>query len=186
MKLFIAKIIMVFSISSFAHEIKEVTKNTTTVEKSTHTHEKSCKKCDRHSCDLERKQTIIQNCNSNNVKKEVIIKWKPRKTKYIYRDREVVKWKYKKTPSKTRVVKKVKKVYVKRKQRKHSVSLLGLASKTKLETRSVNGGGASEFEAETKYEPDMGLMYQYDFDRVRGTVGGTLNGSAFIGVGFNF
>jgi hypothetical protein len=32
----------------------------------------------------------------------------------------------------------------------------------------------------------VGLMYQHDFDAIRFSVGGTIQGTGFLGIGLNF
>jgi hypothetical protein len=65
---------------------------------------------------------------------------------------------------------------------KNAINLIGAASQTKLETEST----ASTFQTITKYQPDVGLMYQHDFNYVRGSIGVTLNGTLMLGVGLTF
>lgn len=130
---------------------------------------------------------VIQNCNASEPKtvyKDRVIykKGKVRyktKTKVIYKDRPA-RVKYK-----TKVVK--QRVYVKPKEYNHSLSLLGMASKTRLETTEEDlGGGNQRIQAETEYEADLGVMYQYDHERLRFSIGGSLNGTGFLGAGIKF
>jgi hypothetical protein len=133
---------------------------------------------------------VIQNCQPE-VKTKIVyrdrVKWK---TKVVYRDR--VKWKtkvvYRDKPAKVKrkVVNKVRKIYLKKKEYNHSLSLLGMASKTKLESDEQIIGGNQRVETETVYEGDGGVMYQYDHNRLRFSIGGSLNGTGFLGAGFKF
>jgi hypothetical protein len=66
--------------------------------------------------------------------------------------------------------------------RKNAISLIGGISQTKLEVSQT----ASTYNAKNKYEADLGLMYQRDFKRVRGSIAATLNGTALLGIGFTF
>lgn len=68
--------------------------------------------------------------------------------------------------------------------RRHSLSFLAGRSYTDLDHSRVS---KSLHKVYTEKEFDMGLMYQYDFNRqIRGSVIGTVNGSALLGVGINF
>ena len=67
-------------------------------------------------------------------------------------------------------------------QKKNSVSVIVGTSATALKTESTT----STFKAETKPELDLGLMYQRDISKVRGSVSATINGSVMFGVGLMF
>lgn len=77
----------------------------------------------------------------------------------------------------TKPVYKTKKVYVE-KQKANSISVLALQGKFGY---TLNNDLVRE-----EYKQDMGLMYQKDVNQFRFTVGGTLRGTGFIGVGLNF
>jgi len=64
----------------------------------------------------------------------------------------------------------------------HAVSLLVGASKTSLNTQT----NTNNFTARTDYETDLGLMFQRDFTRFRGSFGATINGTLLLGAGFTF
>jgi hypothetical protein len=65
----------------------------------------------------------------------------------------------------------------------NAISLIGAASQTGMD---VTNNGDGSFSAHSVYRPDAGLMYQHDFNNVRGSIGATLNGSALLGVGLKF
>ena len=65
---------------------------------------------------------------------------------------------------------------------KNSLSILGVAATTKLETSLSD----TSFKAKNDYEPDLGLMYQRDFDNFRGTLGATIKGTLLLGAGIRF
>jgi len=65
---------------------------------------------------------------------------------------------------------------------KNAVSLLVGASKTSLNTQT----NTNNFTARTDYETDLGLMFQRDFTRFRGSFGATINGTLLLGAGFTF
>lgn len=65
---------------------------------------------------------------------------------------------------------------------RNAISILGGASPTKLNTSST----PTSFKAANDFEPAVGLMYQHDFGRIRGSVAATLNGVGLLGVGLNF
>ena len=65
---------------------------------------------------------------------------------------------------------------------KNAITLLGAVSKTDLKTESND----VVFKAKTEYEPDLGLMYQRDFGRIRCSFGATINGTGLLVIGLNF
>jgi hypothetical protein len=67
--------------------------------------------------------------------------------------------------------------------RKNSISLLLGRSVTGLQTSQPS---PSTLDAKTVGQFDAGAMYQRDFGRIRISVGGTMNGSVYGGVGLNF
>ena len=77
----------------------------------------------------------------------------------------------------------VEKIVVQKEEsRKNAISLIGGLSSTKLEVSQTS----NTYNAKNKYEPDLGLMYQRDFKRFRGSIAATLNGTALLGVGLTF
>lgn len=66
--------------------------------------------------------------------------------------------------------------------KRNSLSLLGVASTTKLES-SLEG---TTFKANNEYQPDLGLMYQRDFNSIRATLGATIRGTFLLGAGVKF
>ena len=84
------------------------------------------------------------------------------------------------TKYKTRTV--VKEKIVKEEMDRNSLSLIAVANPTGL-TVSEAGG---KHKAKTDYEFDIGLMFQHDFDDIRGTVGVTVQGNLFLGAGVRF
>lgn len=69
---------------------------------------------------------------------------------------------------------------------KNAISLLGLASPTGFKSASAHSQNSGQIKVETEYEPDLGLMYQRDFSSFRFSIGGTINGTGFLGGGFTF
>lgn len=65
---------------------------------------------------------------------------------------------------------------------KNSLSLVVPYAPTSLEVNQDSNG----FSAKTVRKLDAGLIYQRDFNRVRGSVGATVGGSALLGLGYNF
>jgi len=105
------------------------------------------------------------------IKVEPKVIYKTRwKTKVVYKDRPVVK-------------KKVEKVEVVRHEgRKNALSVIGGVSKTDI--RSRKDGNTTV--VDTQFEPDVGVMFQHDFGRIRGSVSGTINRNLMLGVGLTF
>ena len=69
-------------------------------------------------------------------------------------------------------------------KKKNSISLLGGVSPTSL---SVTNNGGGNYSYQNNYQADAGLMFQRDLsDSIRGTLGGTVRGNAFLGLGLNF
>lgn len=77
-----------------------------------------------------------------------------------------------------------KRVVVER-YKKNAISLLGLYQPTKLVTSGVDASGNFNH-AETRWQTDVGAMYQHDFSSLRGSVGISVRGSALLGVGYAF
>lgn len=71
---------------------------------------------------------------------------------------------------------------VKEKRHNDAISLIGGMSKTDLQVKQTS----TSYDARNLYEPNVGLMYQHDFNRVRGSFGLTVNGTGFLGVGYSF
>jgi hypothetical protein len=65
---------------------------------------------------------------------------------------------------------------------KNSVSLMIPFARTKF-SASQDG---NNFRVENQYQPDLGIMYQRDFNRIRGTAGLSIQGVGLLGVGYNF
>lgn len=76
--------------------------------------------------------------------------------------------------------------------RKNAFTLLGGVAHTRLETslttttNPVLANVRNEFNARTVRELDLGLMYQRDFDRIRGSVAATIRGTVLLGIGWVF
>ena len=68
------------------------------------------------------------------------------------------------------------------KSNKNAISLIAGASPTALTMTKKK----PKLGAETGYEADVGLMYQRDFDDIRGSVAVTIRGTGFLGVGLVF
>lgn len=64
----------------------------------------------------------------------------------------------------------------------NAISLFGGPTPTGLKTTKTGGS----IKVETDYEPDLGLMFQHDFDEIRGSIAVTLQGTAFLGLGVVF
>lgn len=71
---------------------------------------------------------------------------------------------------------------VKEKRYNDAISLIGGTSKTDLQVKQTG----NTYDARNQYEATVGLMYQHDFDRVRGSLGITVNGIGFLGAGYSF
>lgn len=113
----------------------------------------------------------VNNENQCVSKVKTITRWR---TKVVYRDKT--------TPSTSNKV--VKKTVTKYPNR-NSLSLMGINAQTKVErdVRDQNG----EVRINQSDEIDFGIMYQRDFFRnTRFSIGGSLNGTGFVGVGLNF
>lgn len=110
------------------------------------------------------------------------IKWR---TKYVYVNVPQAPKKAKPVKPKviTKVKTKIKKVYVKPKRKKNSISLLGVAAKTDYEVIE----SATSTDVDKQYEADFGVMYQRDVsESIRFSIGGTVNGTGMIGLGWNY
>jgi len=69
-------------------------------------------------------------------------------------------------------------------KKRNNISLLGVANPTNLQVTNQGGGNYSY---QNSYQADAGLMYQRDLsDSIRGSLGGTVRGTAFLGLGLNF
>lgn len=77
----------------------------------------------------------------------------------------------------------VERIVVRDETRIDAISLIVPYSPTKL---SVTKTGPGSYHAQTDYELDLGLMYQHDFDWLRGSVSATVNGSFMLGAGIAF
>jgi len=74
-------------------------------------------------------------------------------------------------------------VVIREAQRKTSISLVGMMTPNKLTTSYTS----TTYTANNSYQPDVGLMLQRDFsDAIRGTLGATVRGNAWLGLGYNF
>ena len=77
-----------------------------------------------------------------------------------------------------------------RRRYRHAINLLGLATPTDLRVRysSYNHAweGGSNVDVTQHYEADFGLLYQFDANRVRFSIGGTLGGIGILGLGWVF
>ena len=78
----------------------------------------------------------------------------------------------------TKTVEKIVERVVERDAKLNAISLTAGGNPTQLK---IEGNKAS-----TNYEIVLGLLYQRDFSSVRGSVGVTIRGSAFLGVGVRF
>lgn len=104
------------------------------------------------------------------VKKSV----KPR-TKVVYVDKVV---------EHEKVVKETVTVVEKAPIKRHNLSLLAGTSFTDARRSQPD---SNTYKVENHREVDLGLMYQYNFtDKVRGSVIGTKNSTALLGLGLNF
>lgn len=65
---------------------------------------------------------------------------------------------------------------------KNSLSILGVAATTKLQSSFTD----ISYKASNDYEPDLGVMYQRDFNAFRATLGATIKGTVLIGAGLRF
>jgi hypothetical protein len=74
-------------------------------------------------------------------------------------------------------------VYRDRDEHKNAISVLFGRSSTGLQTTQT---GPTTVDAKTVGQFDAGLMYQRDISRIRLSIGGTINGSVYGGVGLNF
>lgn len=73
--------------------------------------------------------------------------------------------------------------HVEKSGNRNSISLLGLATPTRLITED----SGSSYKAYTKYQADVGLMYQRDLSQsIRGSIGASIRGNALLGLGYNF
>lgn len=66
--------------------------------------------------------------------------------------------------------------------KRNSMSIIAGVSGTALDTEMTS----LTFKARTKPQPDLGLMYQHDFDRLRGSISATISGSVMVGAGLVF
>lgn len=66
--------------------------------------------------------------------------------------------------------------------KKNSMSIIAGVSTTGLDTQITE----TTFKAKTKLQPDLGLMYQRDFDALRGSISATISGSVMMGIGLVF
>lgn len=64
----------------------------------------------------------------------------------------------------------------------NAISLVFASSPTRLDTSST----PSAYTAETKDQTDLGLMYQRDFSRIRGSLGVGTHGLVLVGAGVTF
>jgi len=74
-------------------------------------------------------------------------------------------------------------VYRDKDEHKNAISVLFGRSSTGL---NVQQTGPNTVDAKTVGQFDAGLMYQRDISRIRLSIGGTINGSVYGGVGLNF
>lgn len=142
------------------------------------------------ACCLER-QSIVQNCNAS---EKVVTKWKTvystkaQDQKIRELEAEVKRLQTAVVSIRPVVVTKTKVetqtvVLEKNNEYRNSLSLLAGASATDLDSETRR----NRFRAETDYEPDFGLMFQRDLtSRIRGSIGVTIQGSGYLGLGLNF
>jgi hypothetical protein len=124
---------------------------------------------------LEKQTEHIEFSKKLNQKIKVVTKWK---TKIVYRDKpSVVKY----LKPKTRIITKTK-TFI-HKPRKNSISVMGLYERTNVSVRE----NSTNYKVDRDYEPNLGLIYQRDFsEKFRFSVGGSLDGAGYLGLGLNF
>ena len=176
MKYILILITLIISSSVFAEEVVGCSdENVKIITEKETDHEESVKECSQ-------KVRVVTKWKTKVVYKDrIVYKEKPKiiyKTKVVYRDK----------PAEVRYLKPKTKVITKNKTfvkypLRNSISLMGFAQRTRLDIDESN----SDYTVDREHEFDLGLMYQRDLTRrIRFSLGGNLDGTGFVGMGFNF